>query len=74
MTCVPHQVRMYGNSYCMYVCCEYNFTMCFFSSSGYDSVEGEPGEDLNYDEVVVYNNDQAVPSYLIIYSLPVRDG
>ena len=48
--------------------------MFFSSSSGYDSVEGEPGVDLNYDEVVVYNNDQAVPSYLIIYSLPVRDG
>ena len=46
----------------------------FLPSSGYDSVEGEPGEDLNYDEVVVYNNDQAVPSYLIIYSLPVREG
>ncbi len=30
MACVPHQVRMYGNSYCMYVCCECNFTMCFF--------------------------------------------
>lgn len=37
-------------------------------------MEGEPGEALNYDEVVVYNNHQAVPSYLIIYSLPASEG
>ena len=36
---------------------------------GYDSVVGEPGKDLNYDEVVVYKEQQAVPLYLIIYSL-----
>ena len=37
---------------------------------GHDSVEGLPGGVLNYDEVVVYNEHQAVPSFLIIYSLP----
>lgn len=35
--------------------------------SGYDSVSGEVGEDLNYDELVVYDNRAALPSYLIIY-------
>ncbi|KAH9967415.1 hypothetical protein BC827DRAFT_1173986 [Russula dissimulans] len=35
---------------------------------GYDSVIGEPGGDLNYDEAVVYNEDAICPSFLIIYS------
>ncbi|CAM9699673.1 unnamed protein product [Scytosiphon promiscuus] len=35
---------------------------------GYDSVVGEVGGDLNYDEVVVYNEDAALPTYLISYS------
>jgi len=35
---------------------------------GYDSVIGEPGGDLNYDEAVVYDQDAIVPSFLIIYS------
>ncbi|KAH9967417.1 hypothetical protein BC827DRAFT_590408 [Russula dissimulans] len=35
---------------------------------GYDSVIGEPGGDLNYDEAVVYNQDAICPSFLIIYS------
>ncbi|CAN0573118.1 unnamed protein product, partial [Ectocarpus sp. 12 AP-2014] len=26
------------------------------------------GQDLNYDEVVVYNEDAALPTYLIVYS------
>jgi len=34
---------------------------------GFDAVIGEPGEDLNYDECVVYNNDAIRPSFLIIY-------
>lgn len=33
---------------------------------GYDSVIGEPGGDLNYDEVVVYTDDAALPRYLLI--------
>jgi len=37
--------------------------------TGYDSVVGEAGVDLNYDEVVVYKETQAIPSYLIVYSL-----
>ncbi|EGC34464.1 hypothetical protein DICPUDRAFT_88311 [Dictyostelium purpureum] len=36
-------------------------------SPGFDSVLGENGEDLNYDEVVVYSVDQVIPKYLIIY-------
>mmetsp|Transcript_14240 Transcript_14240/g.19845 ORF Transcript_14240/g.19845 Transcript_14240/m.19845 type:complete len:409 (-) Transcript_14240:21-1247(-) len=35
--------------------------------TGYDSVLGETGGELNYDEVVVYDEDAVVPSYLIIY-------
>jgi hypothetical protein len=46
---------------------------------GYDSVVGEVGTDvvgnpggtdLNYDECVLYNDESAVPSYLISYSFP----
>jgi len=38
---------------------------------GYDSVIGEPcsGGILNYDEVVVYHEEAAIPSYLIAYSV-----
>jgi len=32
-----------------------------------DSVIGEVGEDLNYDEQVVYNDDAIRPAYLVIY-------
>ena len=28
------------------------------------------GRALNYDEVVVYNNEAAMPAYMIVYSLP----
>ncbi|KAH9969953.1 ADP-ribosylation [Russula compacta] len=34
---------------------------------GYDSVIGEPGGDLNYDECIVYNNEAIRASYLIVY-------
>jgi len=34
---------------------------------GFDSVVGEPGGELNYDECVVYNNSAIHPSFLIIY-------
>lgn len=39
--------------------------------SGYDSVWGKTGPNLNYDEHCVYNVNQAIPSYLIVYSLAV---
>jgi len=35
--------------------------------AGYDSVVGEPGGDLNYDESIVYNNDAIRPLFLVIY-------
>jgi len=35
--------------------------------AGYDSVLGEVGVVLNYDELVVYNNDAVIPSYLVMY-------
>jgi len=34
---------------------------------GYHSVLGVPGEDLNYEETVVYNNDAIRPAFLIVY-------
>jgi len=36
---------------------------------GYDSLVGEKGEDLNYDELVVYSNDAALPSFLVLYTV-----
>jgi hypothetical protein len=41
-----------------------------FPRPGYDSTVGEVGPNLNYDEVVVYQNEAAIPAYLITYSLP----
>jgi len=40
--------------------------------SGYDSVYGVAGADLNYSEVVVYDEARVVPSYLIVYSLSAQ--
>jgi len=37
------------------------------AGSGYHSVLGVPGEDLNYEETVVYDNDAIRPAFLIIY-------
>ncbi|KAH7884348.1 ADP-ribosylation [Phlebopus sp. FC_14] len=34
---------------------------------GYDSVAGEIGWDLNYEETVTYHNDTVRPAYLIVY-------
>lgn len=36
---------------------------------GYDSVLGEKGARLNYDEVVVYSNEAIRPAYLILYEV-----
>ena len=36
---------------------------------GYDSVVGEVGEALNYDELVVYSESAAIPEYLIMYTI-----
>ncbi|PCH44628.1 ADP-ribosylation [Wolfiporia cocos MD-104 SS10] len=35
--------------------------------AGYDSVIGEPGGDLNYDESIVYKNEAIRPLFLVIY-------
>lgn len=40
---------------------------------GFDSITGETttfGGSLNYDELVVYRPDAALPSYLIAYKMP----
>ncbi|KAF9243538.1 ADP-ribosylation [Melanogaster broomeanus] len=34
---------------------------------GYDSIAGEIGWDLNYEETVTYHNDTVRPAYLVIY-------
>lgn len=34
---------------------------------GYDSVFGQPGDDLNYDEYVVYKNEAIRPAYLVVF-------
>ena len=39
--------------------------------SGYDCVFGQPGGNLNYAEIVIYNPDAMVPRYIIVYQ---RDG
>ena len=40
-------------------------------ASGIDSVSGVvvPGGDLNYDELVVYDESAAVPAFLIVYAI-----
>ncbi|KII89718.1 hypothetical protein PLICRDRAFT_697580 [Plicaturopsis crispa FD-325 SS-3] len=38
--------------------------------SGYHSVLGEPGEDLNYEETVVYDNAAIRPAYVVVYGTP----
>jgi len=38
--------------------------------AGYDSVLAEVGAALNYDELVVYDNDAIRPSYLVMYDVP----
>ena len=38
---------------------------------GYDSVHGKHGISLNYDELVLYNPDGALPKYIIVYT---KDG
>ncbi|KAF8343525.1 hypothetical protein F5887DRAFT_289226 [Amanita rubescens] len=40
--------------------------------SGYHSVFGEPGADLNYEETVVYSNEAIRPAYLMVYGQPPR--
>jgi len=41
--------------------------------SGYHSVCGIPGMDLNYEESVVYSNDAIRPGYLLVYGTPPDD-
>lgn len=45
----------------------YNATYMKEPPAGYDSVVGEPGADLNYEETVLYTNDAIRPAYLIVY-------
>lgn len=47
---------------------KYNATHLRCPPSGYDSVTGVPGGDLNYEETVVYENEAIRPAYLVVYS------
>ncbi|KAG8914617.1 hypothetical protein FRC00_012013 [Tulasnella sp. 408] len=38
---------------------------------GYDSVRGEVGVDLNYDEQVLYKDDAIRPAYVVVYEQPI---
>ncbi|KAG9044296.1 hypothetical protein FS837_008388 [Tulasnella sp. UAMH 9824] len=38
---------------------------------GYDSVRGEVGIDLNYDEQVLYKDDAIRPAYVVVYEKPI---
>ncbi len=38
---------------------------------GYDSVNGQVGEHLNYEEIVLYHPDAVMPRYIILYQ---KDG
>ena len=41
------------------------------STCGYHSLVGEPGDALNYNETVVFQEQAALPRWLIVYTLPV---
>ena len=38
---------------------------------GYDSVHGQTGGSLNYEEIVLYQPDAILPKYIIVYQ---KDG
>ncbi|KAF5326715.1 hypothetical protein D9619_004279 [Psilocybe cf. subviscida] len=44
-----------------------NATSLLEPPTGYHSVIGEPGIDLNYEETVVYDNDAIRPAFLVVY-------
>ncbi|KAG9315169.1 ADP-ribosylation [Chiua virens] len=44
-----------------------NATDLIAPPSGYDSIAGEIGWDLNYEETVTYHNDTVRPAYLVVY-------
>ncbi|KJA16181.1 hypothetical protein HYPSUDRAFT_193448 [Hypholoma sublateritium FD-334 SS-4] len=46
---------------------QHNATELTEPPSGYHSVIGKPGGDLNYEETVIYNNDAIRPAFLIVY-------
>lgn len=37
--------------------------------NGFDSVYGETGRKLNYEEIVLYNPDAILPRYIIVYDI-----
>ncbi|KAF5367731.1 hypothetical protein D9758_009882 [Tetrapyrgos nigripes] len=48
---------------------KYNATSLNELPSGYNSVIGVPGGDLNYEETVVYHNDAIRPAYVVVYDI-----
>ena len=49
---------------------QYTDTSLTGPPSGYDSVLGLPGEDLKYEETVVYTDDAIRPAYVLVYGDP----
>ncbi|KDQ55822.1 hypothetical protein JAAARDRAFT_59795 [Jaapia argillacea MUCL 33604] len=49
---------------------EHDDTSLTAPPAGYDSVLGEVGKRLNYDELIVYKDEAILPSYLVIYDSP----
>jgi hypothetical protein len=43
-------------------------TAATLASDGAHSLVGEPGEDLNYNETVVFDEAAALPGLLIVYT------
>ena len=39
--------------------------------SGYDSVYGKHGSNLNYDEIVLFKSEAVVPTHIVVY---IKDG
>lgn len=37
--------------------------------AGYDSVHGQTGAVLNFDEVVVYKDEAVIPRFVLIYEV-----
>lgn len=64
---------------CMFVCSvaagkayrttEGQLLLAHRAPAGYDSVVGEVGDNLNYDELVVYSEAAVLPEYVVIYTV-----
>ncbi|KAJ3446605.1 c2h2-like zinc finger protein [Anaeramoeba flamelloides] len=54
-----------GNSYSL----KLTSTKLIKPPQGYHSIVGDVGQDLNYDEIVLYQNDSVLPFYIVQYNV-----